>query len=380
VSGSLAERTQLPAYFLFSILMTGFIYPVVLAWTWGGGWLGQLGFHDFAGTGIVHMVGGVAGFMGALVIRPRHGKEKDPATRGDVTEDPAYETLVNKFGDRAAVEAWIAEEADDTEFEASSIPFVVYGTIILWVSWLFFNGGSTADMFDKKTADISKIVMNTIISGSAGGIVATFTKPWVMGSYTSRNRYDVAALANGLLAGLVAITGVCDRVDPWAALIIGVIGGIVYSGACKLCEIATVDDPIEASSVHGFTGMWGLIATGIFDKEEGLLSDSGDKWKYLGVQIVGLIAIVAWVAVLSGAYFALMNYLKLLRVPLLEEIIGLDIAEMGSAIHISKRVEDNIIRADSIRKSSNLSRGRSVEKMMRDEFGEADKIGAALND
>lgn len=229
------------------------------------------------------MVGGTAGFMGALVIRPRHGKEKDAGTRGDVTEDPAYETLVNKFGDRAAVEAWIAEEADDTEFEPNSIPFVVYGTIILWVSWLFFNGGSTTDIFDKKAADISKIIMNTIISGAAGGIIATFTKPWIMGSYSSRNRYDISALANGLLAGLVAITGVCDRVDPWAAFIIGIIGGIVYSCACKLCEIATVDDPIEASSVHGFTGMWGLIATGIFDKEEGLLSDSEDKWKYLGV-------------------------------------------------------------------------------------------------
>ena len=114
--------------------------------------------------------------------------------------------------------------------------------------------------------------MNTIISGATGGLVASILKPWIMGTYHSRNLYDVGALCNGLLAGLVAITGACDRVDPWAALIIGFIGGAVYSLACKLCELATVDDPIEASSVHGFGGMWGLIAVGIFDNVEGLLS------------------------------------------------------------------------------------------------------------
>ena len=235
VSGSLAERTMLPAYFVFSVLMTGFIYPVVVAWVWGGGWLAQNGFHDFAGTGVVHMVGGVAGFMGARIIGPRHGKEKDPNDRKNVAEDPGYEALVSKFGNRAAVEDWISEMADDVYFENNSIPFVVYGTIILWVSWLFFNGGSTGDMFAPRTNGISKIMMNTILSGVAGGLVATFCKPWVMGSYSSRNRYDVAALSNGLLAGLVAITGICDRVDPWAAFIIGMIGGVVYSVACKLC-------------------------------------------------------------------------------------------------------------------------------------------------
>ena len=341
VSGSLAERCRLPAYFLFSILMTGFIYPVVVAWTWGGGWLAQLGFYDFAGTGIVHMVGGVAGFIGALIIRPRHGKETSLEDRQDVTQDPGYDELVRKFGDRAAVEAWIAELADDTDFENSSVPFMVYGTIILWVSWLFFNGGSTMDMFLDKQNGIAKIMMNTIISGAAGGLVAAFLKPWIMGSFSKMSRYDIGALANGLLAGLVAITGVCDSVDPWAALIIGILGGIVYSFAVKLCMIATVDDPIEASSVHGFTGMWGLIATGIFHNEKGLLApDAEDRWGFFFVQLVGMIAIIAWVAILAGGFFFLLSKIGLLRVPLLEEVIGLDIAEMGSAIHISRTVED----------------------------------------
>ena len=128
--------------------------------------------------------------------------------------------------------------ADDTEFENSSIPFVVIGTLILWVSWLFFNGGSTADMFLPRRVGISKIVMNTIMSGAAGGLVAAFLKPWVMGLYKDRNRYDIGSLCNGLLAGLVAITGVCDAVDPWAAILIGMIGGVVYSFSCKLCDFA----------------------------------------------------------------------------------------------------------------------------------------------
>ena len=140
-----------------------------------------MGFRDFAGTGIVHTVGGTAGFIGALIVRPRHGKEKDIAERKDVQQDEKYENLVSKFGDRANVEDWIAELADDTDFEPNSVPFVVVGTIILWVSWLFFNGGSTADMFVPRAGGISKIMMNTIISGSIAGLVATFLKPWLMG-------------------------------------------------------------------------------------------------------------------------------------------------------------------------------------------------------
>lgn len=177
----------------------------------------------------------------------------------------------------------------------------------------------------------------------------------------SDQRYDVASLANGLLAGLVAITGVCDRADPWAAFIIGIIGGLVYSGGCKLCEWATVDDPIEASSVHGFAGMWGLIATGLFDNEEGVFSSAEeDKAKYLGVQVAGMLAIVAWVAAISALYFLLMKKLDLLRVPLLEEVIGLDVAEMGSKAHVSKTVEERVVRSESIRK---IRKSSSIEKV-----------------
>ena len=187
---------------------------------------------------------------------------------------------------------------------------------------------------------------------------------------TKKGAYDVGSLANGLLAGLVAITGVCDAVEPWGALIIGFIGGIVYSLSCKLCEILTVDDPIEASSVHGFTGMWGLIAVGIFHTEKGLLSGAEEgKLRFFGVQIGGMIVIILWVGVISFLYFVSMHFFKLLRVSILDEVIGLDIAEMGGLMHINKAVNDKIARAESLRGSQALrvpgaggSTGRGTER------------------
>ena len=253
------------------------------------------------------------------------------------------------------------EMANDTEFLPNSIPFVVVGTVLLWVSWLFFNGGSTASMFAEREQGISKIIMNTILSGTCGGLSASIAKPLVMQTFSSRRRYDVSALCNGLLAGLVAITGACDRVDPWAAIVIGIIGGIVYSGACKLCDVMTVDDPIEASSVHGFAGMWGLVAVGIFDNVEGLVSgaESG-KGKFFLYQVIGMFAIIIWVAALSAIYFLIMKKVGALRVETLDEIMGLDIAEMGSTLQVNKQVEKEILlRSPSIRKQASLRKANS---------------------
>ena len=137
--------------------------------------------------------------------------------------------------------------ANDVHFEENSYPFVVYGTILLFVAWLFFNGGSTLDMFVEKEIGAPKIMMVTIISGVTGGLTAAFVKPLIMCTYSKRNRYDVGAMSNGLLAGLVCITGVCDRCEPWAAFIIGFMGGIVYILACKLMHCLNIDDPIEAA-------------------------------------------------------------------------------------------------------------------------------------
>lgn len=234
--------------------------------------------------------------------------------------------------------------ASDQDFEQNSYPFVVFGTILLWVSWLFFNGGSTGGMFNARANNAPKIMMVTILSGATGGLVAAFLKPLVMGTYSKKNRYDVGALSNGLLAGLVAVTGVCDSCEPWSAFLIGAIGGVVYTLSCKLNAALNVDDPIEASQVHGFTGMWGLIAVGIFHNESGLVSDSEDKGSFFGWQLLGMLIIILWVAVISTIYFLVMKKCNLLRVNLLEEVIGLDIAEHGSKAKVQTKITEGIIR------------------------------------
>ena len=137
-------------------------------------------------------------------------------------------------------------------------------------------------MYADRENSTAKIMMVTILSGVSGGLTAAFLKPFVMRTYSKKNRYDVGALSNGILAGLVAVTGVCDHCEPWSSCVIGLIGGIVYTMACKFMEAIGVDDPIEAAQVHGFTGMWGLIAVGIFDNQNGLISDSGDSGKFFG--------------------------------------------------------------------------------------------------
>jgi len=190
------------------------------------------------------------------------------------------------------------------------------------------------DMFQPRANNSAKIMMCTIISGSTAGLIAAFLKPLIMGTYSRSRRYDVGALTNGLLSGLVSITGVCDRCEPWAACMIGLIGSVMYCFACKLMKKMNVDDPIEASMVHGACGMWGLISVGIFDNQYGLVSDSTDSPKYFGWQLLGMLSIIVWVSLFSFPYFYILKRIKLLRVPLVHEIIGLDIAEMGSTAYI----------------------------------------------
>ena len=208
--------------------------------------------------------------------------------------------------------------------------FVVIGTIMLFVSWLFFNGASTASLFVPREQSVSKIMMVTIISGCSSGLLASFLKPHISKRYSKRYRYDVGALCNGLLSGCVSITGVCDNVDPWAALIIGLIGGLIYVLSARIIERIGVDDPIEASSVHGICGLWGCIAVGIFHRQEGLISPSENSFNFLMIQFLGILVICAWTILLSGIYFLIMKRAGLLRVSLIEELLGLDVAELGS--------------------------------------------------
>lgn len=182
----------------------------------------------------------------------------------------------------AEVTWWVNELQNDDNWEINSFPFVVFGTILLLVSSLFFNGGSVDSMFSTDQ-NAPKIIMCTIISGATGGLASAFLKPLVMGTYSRTRRYDVSALCNGVLAGLVSITGVCDHCEPWSAFFIGLIGSLQYCLACKLWKKLGVDDPIEASQVHGACGIWGLIAVGIFDNEKGLIfNESDDSLEFIG--------------------------------------------------------------------------------------------------
>ena len=184
-------------------------------------------------------------------------------------------------------------------------------------------------MFTPRTNGPAKIIMNSVIGGSMGGIVAVFVKPRVLGTYSFVNRYDTVALCSGILVGLVAITGCCDRVEPWAAMIIGGIGALFYIAGCKILDKLHVDDPVEAVQVHMFGGIWGTLATGLFDNTTGLFYGQAGSGKYCGYQCLGIVCVMAWVGIMSSLIFYTLKRLGLFRVDKAIELIGLDIAEMG---------------------------------------------------
>ena len=221
-------------------------------------------------------------------------------------------------------------KADKHDFRPNSIQSVVLGTFILWVCWLFFNAGSTAKMAQLDGAEPSLIMMNTIIGGSAGGFCSVFLKHPIAGTYSSRNKYDVGALCNGILIGLVSITAGCNNIEPWAALVIGASASIIYGLSTRLMLKLKIDDPLEASQVHGFGGIWGVFVVGFFDRDEGIFYGAdGDQ---LAIQISGILAITAWAMFWSGAFFMALKLIKRFRVPLIFEIVGLDYVEHGGSV------------------------------------------------
>lgn len=293
VAGAMAERTKFASYMIYSFMITAFVYPVVVHWTWGGGWLYQFGYHDFAGSGIVHMTGGVAALVGAKILGPRIGKY---AADGTARAIPGH-----------------------------SIPFAVIGTMILLVGWFGFNGGSQlfADQF------VTPVAVTTVLAGSAGAVVAMLVT-WVRSG-----KPDVAMTANGLLAGLVSITAGCGAVYNWAAAFIGLVGGVLVVFAVEFVDKKLkVDDPVGAVAVHGVCGAWGVIAVGLFaatDAEgfwkKGLLYGGG--FDQLVPQLVGVLAIGAWVAITMSLIFLAIKATIGLRVSEQEELEGLDVHEHG---------------------------------------------------
>jgi len=299
VSGSLAERTQVMAYSLFSCFITGWIYPIVVHWTWGGGWLGQEGYLDFAGSGIVHMVGGVCGLCGAAIIGPR----------------------LDRF-----------TTTNPNEFRPHNIPLAMLGVFLLWFGWYGFNAGSTLSFTDGNDSLAALVAMNTSISAAAGGLTVLGLKH-ILSRYQTDNivHYDVLSMGNGILAGLVAITAGCANVEPYGAFIIGLVGGLVYNLFSYVVKEFGVDDPLDAFAVHGATGMWGVVALGFFETTDGIFY--GGSGKLLAWQVCGVVVITAWSAFWSSLLFLGLNAVDKLRISEEDERCGIDNCKHGGSAY-----------------------------------------------
>jgi len=306
VSGAMAERTKFSAYLIYSAVISLFIYPVAGAWTWGGGWLADLGFHDFAGSTIVHSVGGWCAFIGAAILGPRIGK---------YNKDGSVNPILGH-----------------------SLTLGALGVFILWFGWFGFNPGSTLAV----VPEIGYIAMTTNIAAACGGLSAMFI------SWAKYKKPDIGLTLNGVLGGLVGITAGCAVVDYLGAIIIGVISGAIIVFGVAFLDKIKVDDPVGATPVHLFNGIWGTLAVGLFatpDNFGGSLPGLfyGGELTQLGIQALGVISIGLWVGICAFILFTVLKHTIGLRVSSKEEIEGLDIYEHGTESYPDFIAKDHII-------------------------------------
>ena len=293
VSGAMAERTKFVSYLIYSALITLVVYPISGHWVWGGGWLSKLStpFHDFAGSTVVHSVGGWVALMGALILGPRIGKYKN----GKANAIPGH-----------------------------NITLATLGVFILWLGWFGFNPGSTLGLSDPGL--VAKIFITTNAAAAAGGI-STMILVWL--------RYKKPTLSmtlNGVLAGLVAVTAGCDAVTPGSALIIGALAGILVVFSVELFDnFIKIDDPVGAISVHGVTGAFGTLMVGLFSETGGLFFGGGTA--LLVSQAIGVVAVAAWALGTGAVIFLGIKYTVGLRVSAKEEENGLDYYEHGETAY-----------------------------------------------
>lgn len=293
VSGAMAERTKFSSYCLYSAIISLVIYPISGHWIWGGGWLSQIGFHDFAGSTAVHMVGGVAALIGAAILGPRIGK-------------------YDKDGKPKAI-------------LGHSLTLGALGVFILWFAWFGFNGCSTISATGNATLTSMGHIFITTNLAAATSTTAVMIITWLR-----YKKPDVSMTLNGSLAGLVAITAGCDVVSPVGAFFIGLIAAfIVVFGVEFVDKKLKIDDPVGAVGVHCFCGAGGTILTGFFAVKKGLLYGHG--FKFLGIQCLGVVSVIAWVTVTMLIVFNVIKKVNGLRVSREEEIEGLDKTEHGLA-------------------------------------------------
>lgn len=297
VSGAMAERTKFNAYLMYSAVISLIIYPVSGHWAWGGGWLSQMGiaFHDFAGSSVVHMVGGMAAMIGALVLGPRIGK-------------------YDKNGNAKAI-------------PGHSIPLATLGVFILWIGWFGFNPGSQLAAAGTANAKAIALIFVTTNIAAAGGALSTMMYVWM-----KYKKPTLSMTLNGALAGLVAITAGCDAVSPGGALIIGLLAGVLVVLSVEFFDkVAKIDDPVGAISVHGICGAFGTLMVGFFSTSQGIFYGFGAG--LLKSQAIGVFSIAAWALAASTVLFLALKYLNGLRVEKRVEEEGLDIYEHGESAY-----------------------------------------------
>ena len=308
VSGAMAERAQLGAYIVYTTVITGLIYPVVVHWMWDkNGWISPFnpdsflgGAVDFAGSGVVHMTGGCAAFWGAMIIGPRKGR----------------------FIDGQAV-----------PIEGHSSVLQVLGTFILWMGWYGFNPGSTLAITPAGYAQIAaRSVICTTLSAAMGGItVVLITKK-------KDHVWNVGALCNGILGGLVGVTASCSTIFPWHAVVIGFVSGCVYIGASNLMIKLKIDDPLDAFAVHGCCGFWACIATGLFSTPQYAWGAGKGLFygghKQIAAQLVFLLANLSWTSFLAVSMFMLLKMFGVLRISADVEEVGMDISKHGGSAYV----------------------------------------------
>lgn len=293
VSGAVAERVNFRAYLLYVILMTAFIYPLAGHWVWGGGWLGKLGMEDFAGSAVIHALGGCSALAAAILIGPRKGK-------------------------------FTSRETSSIALP-SNLPLASVGAFLLWFGWFGFNAGSTLTATDVR---IGHIAIVTMLSAASGGAITLLYTLFRYG------RSDAPSVINGSLAGLVGITAGCAFVSDQSAILIGIVSGLFMMAATNWLESKRIDDPVGAFPVHAASGIWGTIAVGLFATKGGLFTGGG--WHLLGVQLLGLAVLCVWGFITTWIGLKAINKIVPVRATDDEEEVGLDISYHGiMATHAS---------------------------------------------
>ncbi len=283
VSGAVAGRMKVGGYLIYSAVITALVYPVSGMWKWGGGWLGQMGFMDFAGSAVVHGLGGFAGLAGAIILGPRIGRYVD----GKSIPMPGH-----------------------------SLPLAALGVFILWFGWYGFNPGSQLAFQGTSDIDITMhCAVTTTLAAGAGGLVATLLS-WVL-----FGKPDLSMGLNGILGGLVGITACCDVMSNWQAMIVGTVAAVIVIAGVMLLDKLMIDDPVGAFPVHGLCGVWGCLAIGVFGHNSFM------------TQLIGTAAICGWSFVTMLALFLVLKVTGMLRVSPEEEQQGLDVSEHGMAAY-----------------------------------------------